>query len=92
MEIQKGPEDVFLNNRLDLRRWDFQSLSGTRYLNDKIIDMYLKLICARNEADSMLPTIYTSITHMYTQTVLSGLAHTARWVREDLRMKDLIFF
>ena len=92
VDIRRGPEDEFLNKRLDLRRYDFQSLSGSRYLNDKIIDRYLKLICERNEADSSLPGIYTCITHLYTQTVMKGLRHTERWVKEDLRMKDLIFF
>merc|ERR1739840_5464 len=69
VDIRRGPGEEFLINRLDLRRWDFQSLSGTRYLNDRIIDMYLKLIRERNEADSMLPKIYTCITHLYTATV-----------------------
>ena len=77
---------------MDLRRRDFQSLSGSRYLYDTIIDGYLKLIRERNEADSSLPGIFTCITHLYTSTVAKGLRHTERWVKEDLRMKDLIFF
>ena len=92
VDIQRGSEEEYLNKRLDLRRRDFKSLSGTRYLYDTIIDKYLKLIRERNEADSSLPGIYTCITHLYTGTVLQGLRHTERWVQEDLRMKDLIFF
>ena len=92
VDIQRGPEEEYLNKRLHLRRRDFQSLSGTRYLYDTIIDKYLKLIRERNEADSSLPGIYTCITHLYTATVMQGLKHTAWWVKEDLRMKDLIFF
>ena len=70
VDIQRGPGDEWLNRRLDLRRYDFQSLSGSRYLNDKIIDQYLKLIRERNEADSSLPVIYTCIAQLYTSTVL----------------------
>merc|ERR1739842_196868 len=92
VDIRRGPEDEYLNQRLYLQRRDFQSLSGTRYLYDTIIDKYLKLIRERNEADPMLPTIYTCITHLYTATVASGFAKTQWWVKEDLRMKDLIFF
>ena len=92
VDIQKGPEDEYLNEQLYLRRRDFQSLSGTRYLLDNIIDKYLQLICERNEADSSLPGIYTCITHLYTATVMRGIRLTVRWVKEDLRMKDLIFF
>merc|ERR1739838_1007219 len=92
VDIRRGPEDEYLNQRLHLRRGDFQSLSGTRYLDDTIIDKYMKLIRERNEADPKLPEIYTCITQLYTATVNSGFAHTQGWVKEDLRMKDLIFF
>ena len=83
VDIQSGPEDEYLNKRLWLRRRDFQSLSGTRYLDDPIIDQYLELIRERNEADTSLPGIYTCITHLYTSTVKLGLRHTERWVKED---------
>ena len=57
-----------------------------------IIDQYLRLIRERNEADSSLPAVYTCITHLYTSAVLNGLKHTETWVKEDLRVKDIIFF
>ena len=92
VDIQRGPSDEWLNKRLDLRRYDFQSLSGSRYLNDKIIDQYLRLIRERNEADSSLPGIYTCITQVFSTTKSRGVRHTRWWVKEDLRMKDLILF
>ncbi|CAL4063678.1 unnamed protein product, partial [Meganyctiphanes norvegica] len=92
VDIQRGPLDDFLNKRLLLKRRDFQSLSGTEYLNDRIIDKYMMLIQERNEADSSLPEIYTCITHLYSATIEKGLRHTQTWVKEDLRTRDLILF
>ena len=91
-DITSSESEEYMNKLLWLRRGDFQSLSGSRYLNDRIIDEYLKLIRERNEADARLPGIYTCKTLLYTSTVEKGLKHTERWVKEDLRMKDLIFF
>ena len=92
VDIQRGPSNEWLNKRLDLYRYDFQSLSGSRYLNDKIIDQYLRLIHERNEADSSLPRIYTCIAQVFSRTKDRGVRHTRWWVKEDLRMKDLILF
>merc|ERR1712098_873813 len=75
VDIQRGPSNEWLNKRLDLYRYDFQSLSGSRYLNDKIIDQYLRLIHERNEADSSLPRIYTCIAQVFTRTKDRGVRH-----------------
>merc|ERR1712142_763439 len=92
VDIQRGSLDEYLNRRLNLTRRDFQSLSGSRYINDKIIDRYLQLIRERNEADFSLPRIFTCITHLYVATVAKGVRSTVRWIKEDVRVKDLISF
>ena len=90
VDIQRGPIDDVLSKQLNLKRRDFQTLSGTEFLNDRIVDEYMRLIRERNQADSSLPVVYTCITHLYTGIVSRGLEHTKTWVKKDLRMKDLI--
>ena len=92
VDIKKGPSNEMLNVQLDLRRWDFQSLCGSEYLNDRIIDVYFRLIQERNEADLSLPKVYACSSHLYTGIVLRGLEATSKLHRRnDLRMKELIF-
>ena len=75
---------------MPLKRRDLQTLSGTEFLNDEIINKYLTLILERNEADASLPEIYTCTTFMYTPTGIP--THTESWIKEDLRRKDQIIF
>ena len=88
--IQRGPLDEVLSKRTKLKRRDFQTLSGREFLNDRIIDEYMRLIRKRNGADSSLPVVYACMTHLYTGIILRGLEHTETWVKADLRTKDLI--
>merc|ERR1711872_534021 len=90
VDIQRGPLDEYLNKRLPLKRRDLQTLSGSEFLNDEIINKYLTLILERNEADASLPEIYTCTTFMYTPTGIP--THTESWIKEDLRRKDQIIF
>merc|ERR1712060_433246 len=71
------------NKRLPLKRRDLQTLSGSEFLNDEIINKYLTLILERNDADASLPEIYTCTTFMYTPTGIP--THTESWIKEDLR-------
>ena len=93
VDIKKGPADEKLNVRLDLKRWDFQSLCGSEYVNDRIINEYFRLIQERNEADSSLPKVFACCSQLYTVIGWRGLEETLKmYRREDLRMKELIFF
>ena len=93
VDIRKGRPNEVLNVRLDLRRWDFQTLCGSEYLNDRIINEYLRLIQERNEADSSLPKVYACCSQLYTMIGWRGLEETMNvYRRDDLRMKELIFF
>ena len=40
-DILRGPSNEMLNQRLQLRRYDFATLSGAEYLNDMIIKKYI---------------------------------------------------
>ena len=82
--IQRGPLDEVLSKRTKLKRRDFQTLSGREFLNDRIIDEYMRLIRKRNGADSSLPVVYACMTHLHTGIILRGLEHTETWVKADL--------
>ena len=92
VDIKKGPSSEILNVRLDLRRWDFLSLCGSEYLNDRIINEYFRLIKERNEADLSLPKIYACCSQLYTGIVWRGQEATLDvYKRGDLRTNELIF-
>ena len=93
VDLKKGPSDEILNVRLDLRRWDFLSLCGSEYLNDRIINEYFRLIQERNEADLSLPKVFACCSQLYTGIVWRGQEATLDvYKRYDLRTKELIFF
>ena len=95
-DIGNGPEnEILANHWMSLSRGDFRTLQGRRYLNDKIIDSYIRLIQERSEANTDLPTVYGLTTFFYTQLSTFGLEEgrkrTQGWIKSDLREKDLIF-
>ena len=96
-DIRRGKgKEVISKHGFGLTRRDYRSLSGTNYLNDRIIDQYLKHIAERNQADPDLPKVYASTTFLYTKLDLrgmdQGMKETSDWFKEDLREKQLIFF
>ncbi|MCP4273336.1 MAG: hypothetical protein GY781_15495 [Gammaproteobacteria bacterium] len=92
VSIQRGHVDDILNKRLDLRRWDFQTLNAKVYINDRIIDEYLRLIQERNEVDLSLPEVFAGRTHRYTMMEVHGLRYALNLYDDDLRSKELILF
>ena len=65
-DILRGPSNEMLNHRLQLRRYDFATLSGAEYLNDMIVNNYMVLIKERNKADPSLPQVFAYDTFLYT--------------------------
>ena len=97
VNILKGrSNEVLSKHGLHLTRGDFRSLSGTNYLNDKIIDQYLQLLQKRSEEDPNLPRVHACTTYLYSQLKRFGLEEgcrrTVRWTPADLLKKELIFF
>ena len=97
VDIRRGNrDDVISKHGYHLKRRDYRSLSGRNYLNDRIIDQYLKHIEERNQTDSNLPKVYASTTFLYTKLELrgidDGMKETRNWFQEDLRENKLIFF
>ena len=96
-DIGRGNGDEVLSRHgHTLRRRDYRSLSGSNYLNDQIIDQYLKHIEERNRADPSLPKVYASTTFLYTKLerlgLDEGMKDTRKWHAEDLRENQLLFF
>ena len=89
-------EDVLARHGLHLKREDMKTLQGRNYLNDKIIDEYLRLVQQRNETHTDLPKVKACSTFLYTQLKTFGLEEgcrrTRRWIKEDLTKKDYILF
>ena len=81
-----------LNHRLQLRRYDFATLSGAEYLNDMIVNNYMVLIEERNKADPSLPQVFAYDTFLYTKIKLRGMAEAICAFGKKLRTEELIFF
>ena len=92
MDIRRGPSEEKLNARLDLKRWDFQTLLDAEYLNDEIINKYMRLIQERNAADPNLPVICASTSFRYLAIQEKGLSYALKTFKEDFRGKELILF
>lgn len=97
VNIRQGPaKEVLAKHGLHLTRGDFRSLSGRNYLNDKIIEEYLRLISARNEEDSQLPSVHVCSVFLYKQLSKFGLEEgcrrTRNWIKEDITTKDMVVF
>ena len=96
VDVRNGPDkDVLAHHWMSLTRGDFRTLQGKEYINDKIIDSYIRLIQERSEANPSLPAVYGLTTFFHTQLSTLGLEEGSRrtqgWIKVDLREKDLIF-
>ena len=62
--LNSGSPDDIISRHLEMWRRDYRSLSGKNFLNDKVIDVYMKLISERNTRDGLLK-VYPLTTHAY---------------------------
>ena len=92
VDIRRGPSEEILNARLDLKRWDFQTLLDAEYVNDEIVNKYMMLVQERNEADSSLPVVCALTSFRYTMIVERGLKYALKMYKEDFMAKELILF
>ena len=93
--ISKGnPQEKLAHHWLSLTKEDFRTLQGREYINDKIIDSYLRLIQERSQECTSLPKAYACTTFLFTKLktfgVEEGMEQTRNWFKEDLREKDKI--
>ena len=79
---------------LKLTTDDLQTLDGSNWLNDMVINQYLNLIQQRNDADTSLPSMLALNTFVHNILDEDGLEEGEKrmegWFKIDLRTKDLI--
>ena len=79
---------------LQLTTEDLQTLDGSNWLNDMVVNQYLNLVQQRNDTDTSLPKILVMETFVYNVLDEDGLEEGERrmegWFKIDLRTKDLI--
>ena len=97
VDIRRGNgKEVLSKHGFGLTRRDYRSLCDSNYLNDRIIDQYLKHIEERNQSDPNLPKVYACTTFLYTKLDLrgidQGMKETRDWFKEDLRENQLLLF
>ena len=89
-----NPQEKLVQHWLSLTKEDFRTLQGSEFINDKIIDSYMKLIQQRSLECPNLPRTYACTTFLFTKLktfgVEEGMKQTKNWFKEDLREKDLI--
>ena len=86
------PDDIISHNFLQMRRRDYRTLTGSNYLNDKVIDEYLHLLQERSKTES-LRSVYAMSCHTYTwldENFSMNFDKVSDWIKEDLTSKDII--
>ena len=74
-------------------REDLQTLDGSNWLNDMVINQYLNLIQERNDTSTCQPRMLAMNTYVYDVLNKDGLEEREKrlegWFKVDLRTKDL---
>ena len=74
---------------------DLKTLDNRKWLNDNIIDFYMKLLVARSQNSAeLLPKIHIFSTHFYSTLSSKGYKGVARWAKRakiDVTQLDYIF-
>ncbi|XP_037915051.1 sentrin-specific protease 1-like [Hermetia illucens] len=83
--INEGPDDEVLTSkfRMDITRRDIKSLKNNKWLNDKIIEFYLKLIVERSKESNFpnSPKVFAMNTFFATRLLNVGYQSIKRWTR-----------
>ena len=89
-------EGVVINSyNISIRKEDLFCLTGTNWLNDTIIDFYLKMIEDRsgrkNYQEAGMPKVYAMSTYFFRSLMLNGPKGMERWTKNvDVFDYDLI--
>uniref|UniRef100_A0A1B0BYW3 Ubiquitin-like protease family profile domain-containing protein n=1 Tax=Glossina palpalis gambiensis TaxID=67801 RepID=A0A1B0BYW3_9MUSC len=91
-----GPLDQILVSKfhINISRFDIRTLCDNNWLNDKIIDFYMKLLIERSERkspSSNLPSVYAMGTFFVPRLMSSGYDGVKRWTNKvDIFSKDIL--
>ena len=86
--------EVLVKHGLELRRTDLRSLQGTNWLNDKVVDEYLRLVAAKADVAESDRSVTAVTTFLYKKLekegVEEGYKDTENWIKDDLRNQDMV--
>ena len=90
--LRKALKQVLVNiGGLVVTRADLETLDGSSWLNDKIIDAYLNLIAKRSQEDTSLPRTYAFSVFFLQVYAKRGYDHVSSWTRSiDLFSHDIL--
>ncbi|NXG50996.1 SENP2 protease, partial [Psilopogon haemacephalus] len=89
----KGEPDEILSSafKMKVTREDIGTLREHRWLNDEVINFYMRLIVERNKKEGFA-AVHAFSTFFYPKLISGGYAAVRRWTRGvDLFQQDLIF-
>ncbi|KAH8386409.1 hypothetical protein KR093_000341, partial [Drosophila rubida] len=93
-ELIYGPSQMVLVSKfsLNITRSDINTLTGSCWLNDEIINFYMNLLTDRSETKKgKLPSVYAMNTFFIPRLLQNGHSAVKRWTRKiDLFNKDII--
>ena len=65
--------EVLVKHGLELRRTDLRSLQGTNWLNDKVVDEYLRLVAAKADVAESDRSVTAVTTFLYKKLEKEGV-------------------
>ncbi|VDN60599.1 unnamed protein product [Dracunculus medinensis] len=75
----------------EIMRKDLLTLRGLEWLNDEVINFYMKLICKRAADNCSYPKVYAFTTFFYPTLLAKGYQSVKRWTRKvDIFSFDII--
>lgn len=93
MRAHPEQEQLISKFGLTIRRFDIQTLCGSNWLNDEVINFYMNLLTERSQlrADQGYPKVYAFSTFFMSRLTLSGHAGVRRWTRKvDVFSYDIV--
>lgn len=85
-------DEIFVKNfGIGIRRRDLQTLGRLNWLNDEIVNFYIKLIIERACSNKLLPKVYAFETFFYPRLLQNGYSAVCRWTkRTDIFSYDVL--
>ena len=77
-------------HKIQITAKDIKTLTGSRWLNDIVIDVYMQMIVTRSEKGN-LPSVYAYTTFFYPKLKDGGHASVKRWTKNvDIFAHDIV--
>ena len=70
---------------MKISRYDIRKLQGENWLNDKIIDCYMNLVCHRSKEEMVNakePTMYAITTYFFEKIKKDGISSVNKWFKK----------